>query len=642
MTGSPLWIPAARNLCLCAAFALLVWAPLGCRIVRRMTGEIAVTSLSISISIGLGAWGLWILALGLVGALYPAVVLISAAALWVAVCTRWRLRRPAPGVPHRTSATWIERLLIAILGLISLACIGVVLASALAPESSFDALNVHLPYARNAALAHTAGFAPNNWSSAMPALPLMTYITGFLFSGVTLAKLFNVLCYLLCGGVTYFFAARRLGRVHAVAAAVLFLSCPIALYEATTAMIDLPLTLFSAVAVLSFLEWATGSERGFLLLSGCGLGLALGCKYHSVFWVLPFFVILTWMVLRRRITMAESIRSAIDCLGVAGFIGLPWLVRAWVYTGNPVFPLANSIFKSSFFTPDMDRAAQAMYANEGVGRSLSALLRLPFTVTFHPGPFRGTLGIIFLVGIVMAIVRACRTGSTQQKRVLVLRYGLVCAACYFYAWALTAQEIRYLLPIVPLLSFLTSTGILGAENFGSFHGRFMTVAGVLLIAAGSVIGLPSIYPRVVREWTYWHSYQSPVPYLLGRQSFEEYLQRDVPSIYVYEYINGNLTGRDRILLLNDANQFYSVVPTLYSFTVEGELILLQNAETVVIEKLKQCGITHVLLNYNGLAPLPGVVPRLGAYFFLEKDFQERNLRPVYSRNNVTLFQIRTQ
>jgi hypothetical protein len=167
------------------------------------------------------------------------------------------------------------------------------------------------------------------------------------------------------------------------------------------------------------------------------------------------------------------------------------------------------------------------------------------------------------------------------------------------------------------------------------------VLGTLIIVAGSTIALPPIYPLAVREWTYWHSYQSPIPYLLGRQSAEEYLQRDVPSIYAYEYINRNLTARDRVLLLNDANQFYSRVPTLYSFTVEGERILLQETESAVVEKLKESGISHVLLNYNGLAPLPGVVPRLGAYFFLEKDFQERNLKAVYSKNNVTLYQVRT-
>jgi 4-amino-4-deoxy-L-arabinose transferase-like glycosyltransferase len=482
--------------------------------------------------------------------------------------------------------------------------------------------------------------------------------------------------------------------VPAAAASLLFWSCPIALYEGTTAMIDLPLVLYSAVAVLSFLEWAagewrssdidkcsegggsaparrpptashtidvddayrvggglrpplggrrppTGSSRGFLLLAGFGLGLALGCKYHAIFWIVPALLIISWLGFRHRLMGWGWARQILYGFAISCLLALPWLVRTWAYTGNPVFPLANAVFKSSYFTPEMQQAAQAMYANEGVGRSWSALLRLPLTVTFHPGPFRGTLGFIFLLGVVVAVARSASPRRATEKRILILRYGLLCAFCYFYAWALTAQEIRYLLPIAPLLAILTVAGILGTAPAGSVRLGIVSALGALIIVAGSVIALPPIYPWVVREWTYWHSYQSPIPYLLGRQSAEDYLQRDVPSIYAYEYINRNLTGRNRVLLLNDANQFYSRVPTLYSFTIEGERILLQQSESALIEQLKESGISHVLLNYNGLAPLPGVVPRRGAYFFLEKDFQERNLKAIFSKNNVTLYQVRT-
>ena len=97
--------------------------------------------------------------------------------------------------------------------------------------------------------------------------------------------------------------------------------------------------------------------------------------------------------------------------------------------------------------------------------------------------------------------------------------------------------------------------------------------------------------------------------------------------------------RDRILLLNDAAQFYARVPTLYSYTVEGEEILLQETSEGVLRKLKESGITHVLLNYNGVAPLPGVVPRRGVYFFMDPTFQEKHLETMYAKNNVVLYRL---
>jgi hypothetical protein len=633
------------NLALCLALALFVWAPLGYWVLRRALGEGSPAGPSVSAAVGLGFWGLWVLLLGVLGALYVPVLLVSVAA--GAVLLRFYPgRRPGALPPRDVSALplYPTRVLIAAFALLSAIYMVIVAASALAPELSFDALNVHLPYARDAADSHHIVFAPNNWSSAMPALPLMSYVTGFLFSGVILAKLFNTLCYVLTGGVIYYFCRRWGSPLHGIVAAALFWSSPTALYEATTALIDLPFVLYSGLAVLSLLEWTRKDEDTFLWLSAVSLGFALGCKYHATFWFLPFALVITWHLVAARNNKARALTpillryALIVCL-----LFLPWMLRTWLYTGNPVFPLANGIFKSPYFTPAMERASWAAFANEGVGRSWQALLTLPWTVTFHPGPFRGTLGVGFFFGILLALLRP----KTLQQR-----YGLVMAGIYFYTWGLVAQEIRYLLPLAPLLAMVSSFGILGAGRSPSEGEKALAagkrpsllrhadqVAGCLALLAAAVLSFPSLYPSWVKEWTYWHSYKPPWRYLLGRESAQEYLQRDVPSIYVYDFLNEKLTPQDRVLLLNDHAQFYSRVPTLYSFTLEGEGILLQDTEEGVLKKLRAARITHVLLNYNGIAPLPGVQPRLGAYFFLDKGFLARNLEPVYSKNNVVLYRV---
>ena len=465
----------------------------------------------------------------------------------------------------------------------------------------------------------------------MPALPLMSYITAFLISGLPLAKLFNVVCYLASGGVTYWFARRWWSPLHGAAAALLVWSSPVALYEATTALVDLPLTLYSAVAVFSVLEWTRRQESSYLWLSAATLGLALGCKYHAALWFIPILFILAWHCLRGRAqTPRQFARLALAYSLIAAAVFLPWLVRTWYYTGNPVFPVANSFFASPYFTPAMEKAALAMYDNEGVGRSWQALAQLPWTVTFHPGPFRGNLGVLFLPGVVLALVRR----KTPQ-----IRFGLALAGAYFYLWALTLQEIRYLLPLAPLLSVLTSFGLLGNNPATAQSRPRLAYAGLVLILCASVMSFPSVYPLWTKEWTYWHSYQSPLSYLLGRETRQDFMRRDVPSVYVYDFINEKLAAPDRILLLNDASQFYSRVPTLYSYTVEGEEILLQETADGVVRKLKESGITHVLLNYNDIAPLPGVVPRQGVYFFLDRTFQEKHLRAIYSANNVVLYRL---
>ena len=280
----------------------------------------------------------------------------------------------------------------------------------------------------------------------------------------------------------------------------------------------------------------------------------------------------------------------------------------------------------------MEKAALAMYDNEGVGRSWQTLAGLPWTLTFHPGPFRGNLGVLFFPGVVLALFR---------RKTPSIRFGLVLAGAYFYLWALSAQEIRYLLPLAPLLSGLTAFGVLGeSRGLATGHSsKVLAYVGLVVILCGSVMSFPSVYPIWTKEWTYWHSYQSPFPYLLGRESRQEFMRRDVPSVYVYDFINERLAVTDRILLLNDAAQFYARVPTLYSYTVEGEEILLQETSEGVLRKLKESGITHVLLNYNGVAPLPGVIPRRGVYFFMDPTFQEKHLETMYAKNNVVLYRL---
>ncbi len=649
-------LQAAKDLTLCAAFVFLLWGPLGRRILA--TERSRAFGYPAAVSVGMGVWGLWILLLGLCGLLYPWVVASSAALVFVALRLDRRLLggAPAGNSPEEGQAEsfrvfsdfrgWFlffgRRALLpredvaaaVVLGSLSAIYIGLALASSAAPEVAFDALNVHLPYARDAAAAHRVGFAPNNWSSAMPALPLMAYITGFLYSGLGLVKLINVLSYVLGGAVVFSVAREWWGRAWGIAAAALFWSCPVAVYEATTALIDLPLTLYSALAVCALLEWTRSGTGGALKLSALSLGLALGCKYHAVFWVPPLFGVLGWhlLVVRRR-TPRQAAGVMLRYGALAFLLFLPWAVRAWYYTGNPVFPAANGFFQSPYFPPSMQSAAAAAYANEGVGRGLRALLELPWTVTFHPGPFRGTLGLIFLPGVALALLR----GRNRETW-----YVLAAAVAYFLAWALTAQEIRYLLPMVPVLALLTVAGFLGTTMAASakpFAGR---LALLIVLAGGAAAALPAVYPLWAREWTYWHSYKCPWPYLTGQETAEQYVLRDVPSIYVYDYINRNLNSGQRILLLNDSAQYYSRVPTLYSFTVEADLILMDTTEEGVVARMRASGVTHVLLNYNGIAPLPGVVPRLGVYFFLDGRFRDRCMDPLYSRNNVTLYRFRCQ
>src|SRR5262245_33905395 len=224
-----------KDILLCGAIVWLLWVPLGRWALSRIGRGSLPDPHVLALTLGMGAWGCLILILGLAGALYKIILALIAASLFLALRLHRHWKPLNPGLAT-APVSRLERIFILVLTAISAGYSGLVLASALAPEIAFDSLNVHLPYARDAAASHRISFAPNNWNSSMPALPLMSYITAFLLSGLPLAKLFNVVCYLACGGVTYWFARRWWTPIHGAAAALLVWSSPVVLYEATTAM----------------------------------------------------------------------------------------------------------------------------------------------------------------------------------------------------------------------------------------------------------------------------------------------------------------------------------------------------------------------------------------------------------------------
>src|SRR5439155_19571950 len=134
-----------------------------------------------------------------------------------------------------------------------------------------------------------------------------------------------------------------------------------------------PLARFCAPALSARREWTGGGERTWLCLSAARLGMAFGSNYHAAFLIPPFFLILAWDALKvRRTTPREALRTLATCGAIAAALAAPWLLRAWWYTGNPIFPLANSYFRSPYFTPAMESAARAAYRLEGIGEGWRA------------------------------------------------------------------------------------------------------------------------------------------------------------------------------------------------------------------------------------------------------------------------------
>jgi hypothetical protein len=131
-------------LVLCAT-ALLFWAPVGRFLLSKAGLGRPDQGISLSIAFGMGVWGYFILLLGSLGLIHGWSLFAAAVVLVLLPGVYRRILPFGDQVPPSGSIPRLDRAFLLAAAVISLAYIAIGVGSALAPELSFDALNVHLP-----------------------------------------------------------------------------------------------------------------------------------------------------------------------------------------------------------------------------------------------------------------------------------------------------------------------------------------------------------------------------------------------------------------------------------------------------------------------------------------------------------------
>jgi len=154
----------------------------------------------------------------------------------------------------------------------------------------------------------------------------------------------------------------RLGRPEAGSAgAALLLTAPLLAELATlnSYVVELPLAAYAMLALYAFLLWRrAGSHRErwrYAALCGAMAGLAIGCKYPAVVFVLaPIGLFIVGCGVARPRTLGRAIASAAIVGAVALATASPWFIRNAVNTGNPTYPLLYGVFDGSNWSPEQD------------------------------------------------------------------------------------------------------------------------------------------------------------------------------------------------------------------------------------------------------------------------------------------------
>jgi hypothetical protein len=362
-------------------------------------------------------------------------------------------------------------------------------------------------------------------------------------------------------------------------------------------------------------------------LSGFAFGIALGFKPFALIIMMSLGIAVFVRAVRTGTPpLPRSLMAILLLSGTSATFSFHWYLRSYIYTGNPIFPWFNALFRSPYWSSSDLLLSLPLY---GMGARPLDLVMLPWNITFYPGRFVevGTLGVIFLLFLPL-LPGAKKLSDASPWLLFVL-------AVFLVFWVKTGQYVRFLLPVLPLLAILYAAAIArwcrerlhAAPAIG-------WVAHAVLFAA--VIGQAAL-------WFPMEDTRFPYKVVLGKESASEYLARIVPSSNVWFYVNQHLNEQAVVLSFGNEQTYYSnrrVVPWGWFSAVlaarSPECFDFKTDESTY-RSLLRCGYTHVLVDRGSSMFRSDWIQHM---VFGRDSFYSSFLQLEYTFGQVSLYKVR--
>ena len=259
---------------------------------------------------------------------------------------------------------------------------------------------------------------------------------------------------------------------------------------------DLIHSIFVLGALLGILKVAGSSSerpawRGFAW-SGLSVGVGLGLKYTAAVFV-PGLAVIALLAAARRRTPTGFVIFGVS--GAIGFLALagPHLLTLWRDFANPIFPMMNNIFRSSYFEPVSWADVQFL------PRNFWQMIAYPFywiktnVNLVSEVPLRDWRGAIAYLAVCAALLtRLVSSIRNEPRRKAVgetLGLGLVFifVIISYFLWALAFGNYRYGVT----LELLTGVVIVGAL-IAVVRGRLLRVGAAAVLL--TMVMATTVYP----------------------------------------------------------------------------------------------------------------------------------------------------
>lgn len=488
----------------------------------------------------------------------------------------------------------------------------IVLLTALSPPIDWDGLAYHLAVPKLYILAHKIYWVKFIHHSNFPFLMEMLYTIPLILGMVDACKLFHLTFALLILMLLYSQLLKH-SRVGGILALLFLTQTVLFAWESTIAYNDLAFSFYILFAFVAFLE-----EE--FLLAGVAMGFALGTKHLALSFLLAIILLLPFYK-EGRLSLKVDWKRLYKRVGVfllpAILLAIPWYLKSYLYTGNPVYPFLYNIFGGKLWSAEAASAYREAQLSMGTGRDIVSFLLLPWNLTFHPEKFfdPGANRFFALIGpSFLAFLPILFWDPISLLFVLIS--GI--------QWFFLSQNIRYLLPILVSLALPLAKGLcdLWRKPISYLIGFILGFSYLLHLSIFSLM----MYPT----WSV----------ALGIEDREEFIERAFPTYRAYKFINQNLPQNSKIALLGEPRGFYLDREYLWADPGHHTLIPYESFKTVkeLIEGYKKMGFTHILINRLFAPGNPKSDKPLDK--LLVNPFDCPYIEPIFGGGNVYVFKIK--
>jgi len=508
---------------------------------------------------------------------------------------------------------------------------------ALAPPTDSDSLRLHLRVPAQFLQKGVIYLPEDNLAISFVQLAHMWYVPLLAFGGVAGPALFNTFFALALCLATFSFGLRFLNPQTATLSLACFWANTVILLVAITARVDVTLAFILFLGHYALLKALNDpSKIRLFLLSAILLGFGAGIKYNAIFYILALCPLIVWVFILGVRNYSWSVKQLLIFGSLVVIAASPWMIKNIFQFHAPLYPFFTERqvepWLNNFY---LDSSPLSSIIKSEIADSIQQMAN-PFNLIEYirsPGKlmveWEGhfyTFNVIFLVIPLWLLFLK----NKILNFLIVPNILFILMVVAFWPFS----NIRYLIPA------MISLTIVGCHIIIEIRGKIFKDLLRRKIYLYLFIYIVMISPTIAMY--YWPYNKMALKYFSGLISEENYFRaKSMPtSLYadMVFYVNNNLGGKNKILMIFESRGFYFRVPVIQDNELSNWPLLAQKNITSI--DLRSAGISHVLVNtYEpiGLRSRGMNVKALRLDEF--KVFEMKYLVPVYKNDGYVLYSV---